>query len=113
MTIASADPGLSEKEREFYKKAREIYKKREKIACTACEYCLPCTVEINIPKVFAMWNKAFLYDEAEISKKAFEEYLKDGAKPEACIECGKCENICPQSLEIIEGLKKADEFLAK
>ena len=113
MAIASADPSLSEKEREFYDKAREIYKKREKIACTACEYCLPCTVEINIPKVFSMWNKAFLYDEADISKKSYEEYLKDGVNPETCIECGKCENICPQSLEIIEGLKEANEFLSK
>lgn len=113
MAIASADPNLSDKEKEFYEKAREIYKKREQIACTACEYCLPCTVEINIPKVFSMWNNAYLYDEAEKSKKIYQEYLKDGVAPEACIECGKCENICPQSLEIITGLKKANEFLAK
>lgn len=113
MAIASADPNLSDKEKEFYEKSREIYKKREQIACTACEYCLPCTVEINIPKVFAMWNNAFLYDEAEKSKKAYQEYLKDGVNPETCIECGKCENICPQSLEIIKGLKKANEFLSK
>lgn len=113
MAIASADPNLSDKEKEFYEKAREIYKKREQIACTACEYCLPCTVEINIPKVFAMWNNAFLYDEAEKSKKDYQEYLKDGVDPEACIECGKCENICPQSLEIIDGLRKANEFLSK
>ena len=113
MAIASADPNLSDKEKEFYEKSREIYKKREQIACTACEYCLPCTVEINIPKVFSMWNNAFLYDEAEKSKKAYQEYLKDGVNPETCIECGKCENICPQSLEIIKGLKKANEFLSK
>lgn len=113
MAIASADPSLSEKEKEFYDKAREIYKKREKIACTACEYCLPCTVEINIPHVFALWNNAFLYDEEEKSQIRYEDYLKDGANPDACIECGKCENICPQSLEIIEGLRKANEFLTK
>ena len=113
IAIASADPSLTEKEIEFYEKARKIYKSREQIACTACEYCLPCTVEINIPKVFSMWNNAYLYDEAEKSKKAYQEYLKDGVNPEACIECGKCENICPQSLEIIEGLRQANEFLSK
>ena len=113
IAIASADPSLTEKEIEFYEKARKIYKSREQIACTACEYCLPCTVEINIPKVFSMWNNAYLYDEAEKSKKAYQEYLKDGVNPESCIECGKCENICPQSLEIIEGLRQANEFLSK
>src|SRR5699024_7027192 len=113
IAIASADPSLTEKEIEFYEKARKIYKSREQIACTACEYCLPCTVEINIPKVFSMWNNAYLYDEAEKSKKSYQEYLKDGVNPEACIECGKCENICPQNLEIIEGLRQANEFLSK
>ena len=113
MEIASTDPSLSQKEIEFYEKARKIYKKREQIACTACEYCLPCTVEINIPRVFSMWNNAYLYDEAEKSKKAYQEYLKDGVNPEACIECGKCENICPQSLEIIKGLREANKFLSK
>ena len=104
---------LSEKEKSFYQKAREIYKTKEKIACTSCEYCLPCTVEINIPKVFALWNNAFLYNEYEKSKKAFEEYLIDGVSPDSCIECGKCENICPQNLEIIKGLREANEFLTK
>lgn len=115
LAIADAvEPGsLDNKDRDFYKKARAIYKSREQIACTACEYCLPCTVDINIPKVFALWNNAHLYDEKEKSQKAYEEYLKDGVSPEECIECGKCEGICPQSLEIIEGLRRADEYLSR
>lgn len=102
---------LTKEDESFYENARKIYKSREQIGCTACEYCLPCTVEINIPQVFGLWNKAYLYDEEEKSKKAYQEYLKDGVSPTECIECGKCEGICPQNLEIIEGLKKADEYL--
>ena len=103
---------LTKEDENFYEKARAIYKSRERIGCTACEYCLPCTVEINIPKVFGLWNKAYLYDEEEKSKKEYQDYLKEGVSPTECIECGKCEGICPQNLEIIEGLKKADEYLA-
>lgn len=102
---------LTDEEKEFYKVSRQVYKNREQIGCTACEYCMPCTVEINIPKVFSLWNKAFLYDEEEKSKSDYEKYLKDGVSPEECIECGKCEDICPQHLEIINGLKDAHEFL--
>lgn len=102
---------LTDEEKEFYKVSRQVYKNREQIGCTACEYCMPCTVEINIPKVFNLWNKAFLYDEEEKSKSDYEKYLKDGVSPEECIECGKCEDICPQHLEIIKGLKDAHEFL--
>lgn len=103
---------LTKEDKSFYENARKIYKSREQIGCTACEYCLPCTVDINIPKVFGLWNKAYLYDEKEKSKKDYEEYLKDGVNPTECIECGKCEGICPQNLEIIEGLKKANEYLS-
>lgn len=103
---------LTKDDESFYESARKIYKSREKIGCTACEYCLPCTVDINIPKVFDLWNKAYLYDEEKRSKKDYKEYLKDGVSPSECIECGKCEGICPQNLEIIEGLKKADEYLS-
>lgn len=102
---------LTDEEKEFYKVSRQVYKNREQIGCTACEYCMPCTVEINIPKVFSLWNKAFLYDEEEKSKSDYEKYLKDGVSPEECIECGKCEDICPQHLEIIKGLKDAHEYL--
>lgn len=102
---------LTKEDESFYENARKIYKSREQIGCTACEYCLPCTVDINIPKVFGLWNKAYLYDEEEKSKKDYQEYLKDGVSPTECIECGKCEGICPQNLEIIEGLRKSDEYL--
>lgn len=103
---------LTKEDEDFYEKARAIYKSRERIGCTACEYCLPCTVDINIPKVFGLWNKAFLYDEEEKSKKEYQDYLREGVSPTECIECGKCEGICPQNLEIIKGLKEADDYLA-
>ncbi|ACV28495.1 putative oxidoreductase [Anaerococcus prevotii] len=103
---------LAKEDEDFYEKARAIYKSRERIGCTACEYCLPCTVDINIPKVFGLWNKAYLYDEADKSRKEYKDYLEEGVSPTECIECGKCEGICPQNLEIIKGLKEADEYLA-
>lgn len=62
-----------------------------------------------MPKVFSLWNNAYLYDESKKSKVQYKDYLKESISP---IECGKCEGICPQNLEIIEGLQKANEFLS-
>lgn len=104
---------LTEEDCEFYEHAREIYKSNEQIGCTACEYCMPCTVEINIPRVFSIWNDAFLYDEDEKSKERYKKSLEEKPSAIDCIECGKCEGECPQQLDIIEGLKKAHEFLTK
>ena len=67
---------LSKDDIDFYEKALFIYKLKEQIGCTTCEYCLPCTVEINIPKVFSLWNNAYLYDESEKSRKQYKDYLK-------------------------------------
>jgi len=103
---------LSEEDIDFFERARAIYKSKEQIGCTACEYCLPCTVDINIPRVFTLWNNAHLYEESKKSRKQYEKYLEDGVSPVECIECGKCEGICPQNLEIIQGLKHAHEFLS-
>lgn len=103
---------LSEEDIDFFKRARAIYKSKEQIGCTACEYCLPCTVDINIPRVFTLWNNAHLYEESNKSRNQYEKYLEDGVSPVECIECGKCEGICPQNLEIIQGLKQAHEFLS-
>lgn len=112
---SSVEPNsVTEKEKEFFSKACEFFKAKEQIGCTACEYCMPCTVEINIPKVFSLWNNAFIFDEEEKSKKAYADYLKDGkTAADACIACGKCEGLCPQNLEIIEGLQKAHDFLTE
>ena len=30
----------------------------------------------------------------------------DGAKPMTCIQCGKCEKVCPQAIKIRENLKQ-------
>ena len=109
-SIAEYD-SLTQRECDFYEKARNAYKERERIGCTSCEYCMPCTVEINIPKVFGFWNKAYLYDEEEKSKKEYKKYLEESVSPEKCIECGKCEEQCPQNLEIIQGLIDARQYL--
>lgn len=111
---STVDPdSLTDEDIDFYKKAREIYKAKERIGCTACEYCMPCTVEINIPYVFSLWNNAYLFDEEEKSKANYKKYMDEKSPATDCIECAKCESECPQQLEIIEGLRQAHEFLTK
>ena len=82
--------------------------------CTSCGYCQPCPSEVNIPGIFRLWNLMRGYGSDGYSKL---EYLKlreqrhwadfPGASAEHCTECGECEEKCPESLPIIEDLKKA------
>ena len=91
----------------------EEIRKTEKIACTGCRYCMPCVKGIDIPGLFAAYNR--MYSESKTSGRA--QYAqavalrKDVNYASACIKCGKCEAHCPQSIPIREKLIEADKAL--
>ena len=97
---------LTDAERETLFSAAEAIRSKNIIACTCCRYCVPgCPMGIEIPTLFDClnskrttggWQGAFFY---EIK-------TKESAPASACIECGACEDICPQKLNIRELLKE-------
>lgn len=96
---------LDEKEMQAVNDVRKAFSEINLIPCTACHYCTSgCPMNISIPELFSCynhkvnfhdWNQGYYY--AQITR--------DGGKPSECIECGQCEGICPQHLEIIRLLK--------
>lgn len=79
--------------------------------CTGCRYCMPCPEGVDIPGNFAIWNEGHMYDIPDKAKKAFKEKQETGAGADKCIECGKCEQVCPQAIKIREDLKALMEEL--
>lgn len=89
------------------------------IPCTACEYCVKgCPKNIAIPKYFSMYNM----DNREklrtgdpnrwtINELYYVNMAKTFGKASDCIGCRKCEQSCPQHIEITKWLRKvADVF---
>ena len=74
---------------------------------------MPCPKNVDIPGTFASYNRRH----TEGFKAAFMEYFmctamrKDSSAASNCIECGKCEQHCPQHLEIRKELKNARKEL--
>lgn len=103
---------LSEEEVEVIKKAQEALATVPQIACTACHYCTEgCPMSINIPGVFRSYNEYLLYQDLDKAKDSYNFRTKNGGKASECIQCGACEQQCPQHLEIRELLEQSASTL--
>lgn len=103
-------PGtITENEHSIYKEVKETYLRLMKVGCTGCAYCLPCPAGVNIPFCFSYYNTMHLFK----NKHARLQYLMFGggatggenSLASKCIDCGKCEKVCPQHIKIRENLK--------
>lgn len=95
-------------------KAKEILFSIPTVPCTACAYCMKeCPQNIGIFGTFQSINMATTYGNLPGAKGSYEwNTVGQGkAKASACIECGRCEAVCPQHIHIREELKKAAAVL--
>ena len=103
---------LTDKEREAVGKVADVFGSLGAIPCTECRYCIEenhCPMEIKIPSLFSCYNNQVLFGKNN-PWETYEFIIEHGSgKPGDCIECGMCEAVCPQHLEIRDLLKKVAE----
>lgn len=112
-TVADSHPGmLTDTEKEAYEQVIEIFRESYKVPCTGCGYCLPCPQNVNIPGCFASYNSSYSMGRVV----GFMQYInstaainKNNQLASNCIGCGKCENHCPQHIEIRKSLKDTEK----
>ncbi len=100
---------LTQKEKDLVGQIAE--KLRGPIQCTQCNYCMPCPTGVQIPRNFALYNRAHVYDDYEDAREKYQD-LDQSKQAEACVRCGQCEPACPQDLEIMDLLEEVTEFFA-
>lgn len=94
---------LSNEEYEILKKVTEIIISNTAVPCTGCAYCVTgCPKKILIPKYFAIYNNFKRNTGGKLNSTYvyYDHMLKDHTGPADCIQCGQCENKCPQHLPI-------------
>ena len=105
---------LNEKELEAVAKVTEILLQQRLVPCTGCRYCVDgCPAGIHIPDLFTALNaKRSLRDPK--ADNLYCQVIENGsAKAADCLKCGKCEEICPQHLEIRKLLELTSRFFAR
>lgn len=95
------------------KAIRETYQSRVKVTCTQCQYCMPCPVGVDIPKNFKLYNTGNVYNNPEGVSNTYQKMMKPEQRASACISCHKCEELCPQHIEIPKMLKETDDYLSR
>lgn len=104
---------LGEAEEQMLKQVVQAINAKMKVGCTGCGYCMPCPKNVDIPGTFAAYNRRY----SEGRRSALIEYFmctalrKDSSAASNCIQCGKCEQHCPQKIEIRSELKNAKRKL--
>ena len=99
---------LTDTEAAVYGPVVEVLREAYKVACTGCNYCMPCPNGVNIPVCFAAYNTSF----AMGFVAGMTQYLtgmgvnQTGKTNRAvyCSKCGACAGKCPQKINIPESL---------
>ena len=94
---------LNEQEAQAVEETAQRLRQRLKNGCTGCRYCVPCPVGVDIPKSFQIWNNMAMYGNARLTKRAWR-MLDEDERPDRCVGCGRCEELCPQHISIRENL---------
>lgn len=107
------DINTNENEKIAINELVEFLNNRIAVGCTACEYCMPCPFDVNIPGIFQRYNNATVFDNYESNIKSYQTLIENNKDASMCTECGACESLCPQNIEIINKLKEANNILKK
>lgn len=110
--FASTHPGcLTAADEARVDRVRALYQSKIQVDCTGCEYCLPCPSGVAIPSVFRAYNQAFMIEDLASGQSSYQWLVKNHEDATLCVECGACEQVCPQHIPIIAKLKSAHAYL--
>ena len=103
---------LTPAEKKVIEEARVALSKVPVIPCTTCNYCAKvCPMDIGISASFTSLNMYTLYGNLESAKNNEMWNVEHAGHKHAskCIKCGKCEQACPQHIEIRKELERVAE----
>jgi predicted aldo/keto reductase-like oxidoreductase len=114
---------VSEKEYAALEEITEIMINASYIQCTTCQYCMPCPYGLNIPEIFAHYNRC-VSDGNRLKSSRDENYRKarqaflvgyDRRVPKLrqanhCTTCNQCKPRCPQGIDIPAEMQRVDLY---
>jgi predicted aldo/keto reductase-like oxidoreductase len=119
---ASAVGTLAAAEATLFDQVRARYQDLSPIPCTSCGYCMPCPNGVDIPGNLGVYNEGLMFDKPDASRGhygwlefAFTEQgiLDHDPRAAVCVQCGECEEKCPQRIPISAWMPVIHEVLGE
>ena len=106
---------LSDGEKQLLRDAAAIIRSNTAVPCTGCGYCAPnCPVGMPIPQYFALYNDYALDPKHDWKMQHAYDFLSKAHVSAAdCIGCRRCEDSCPQKIQITQFLQKVSKAFSE
>ena len=115
---------LSEEELKMLQDSAVIINDYPLIGCTNCQYCMPCPFGLDIPGIFAHYNKclneglfATSTTDPEYARQrrafliGYDRAVSKLRQADHCTTCGICQPKCPQKIRIPREMVKIDHYV--
>ncbi len=99
-------------EQDLIADVRAKYRARTAVLCNKCGYCMPCPHGVNVPGNFDLFNYASLFDDVAGARFKYQAFLTEEERSTSCADCGTCDGLCPQRIEISDWMTKVSALLA-
>ena len=98
IAIYGEKKATTEKENEVLMEIGE--KLMKGVPCTGCRYCVShCPQELNIPELLYLYNEHTFTKGGFLAPFAIQAMPED-KRPDACVACESCVEVCPQNIQI-------------
>jgi predicted aldo/keto reductase-like oxidoreductase len=117
---------LTESERKMLIEVSQVMLEYRNINCTTCQYCMPCPYGLDIPEIFAHYNRSLnegnfpddkQSEDYKRARKAFIVGLDRKVAPQRqasrCTSCRICTPFCLQNINIPQEMQRIDSFIEK
>lgn len=121
-TYSPLEPLDADEDAFLQRMALEILQ-NDNVPCTDCKYCMPCPYGVDIPGVFAHYNRCI--NEGNVPRDTgdpayrgsrrrflfdYDRSIPRLRQADHCIACGACVSHCPQGIPIPGRLKKIADY---
>ncbi|MDE5832554.1 MAG: aldo/keto reductase, partial [Desulfovibrio sp.] len=117
---------FSPREKQALEEALKLFLSQNSVNCTTCGYCMPCPYGIDIPAVFAQYNRSLDHDyfpdnpasaDYAVKRKAYladyDRRVPELRQASRCVGCGVCVEACPAMIDIPAEMTRIGKFTEK